>query len=365
MSICIVKVINNAPNCSDIIEQQFTGNCDSYLLKISSNSSALGPFDIYLDDILFSSDVSRDELLSGVTITCGCPTPTPTPTLTNTPTVTNTPGLSPTTTPTNTNTPTNTHTPTQTQTPTVTNTSTVTPSHTTTQTPTVTQTSTTTPTVTQTPTTTPTITQTPTPSTTPSPYFAYLVPEPLDSTSQYNLGQYLYDNGSNWYGYGNSGGVPNLTTYSSDMNTYIHYSGWSGSVGNFVTSVSSISSTIRQLSGLGVDSYGCVQSQYTFGTIVVSPSVVNQNVEYNYTIWIPLNGVGGTLNNMTVNVGNTPCDSSIYDDAIPESVLASTNVVVTSGAAIPAGTYRVLWSFTLPTTLPLNYSLYFKGDNKL
>ena len=67
---------------------------------------------------------------------------------------------------------------------------------------------------------------------------------------------------------------------------------------------------------------------------------------------------------MTVNVGNAPCDSSVYDSAIPEPILASINVVVTSGAAIPAGTYRVLWNFTLPTTLPLNYSLYFKGDNK-
>jgi hypothetical protein len=351
MSVCIVKVINNAPNCSDIIEQQFTGNCDSYLLKISSNSSALGPFDIYLDDVLFSSDVSRNQLLSGVTITCGCPTPTPTPTITNTPTVTNTPGLSPSPTPTKTATPTVTRTSTQTPTPSITKTATVTPSIT--------------PTNTQTPTITPTVTQTPTPTSTPSPYFAYLVPEPLDSTSQYNLGQYLYDNGSNWYGYGNSGGVPNLSTYSSDMNTYIHYSGWSGSVGNFVTSISSISSTIRQLSGIGADSFGCVQAQYTFGTIGVSPSIVNPSVEYNYTIWIPLNGVGGTLNNMTINVGNIPCDSSIYNSAIPEPVLASTNVTVSSGAVIPAGTYRVLWSFTLPTTLPLNYSLYFKGDNKL
>lgn len=351
MSVCIVKVINNAPDCSDIIEQQFTGNCESYLLKISSNSSALGPFDIYLDDEIYLSDVSRSEMLSGVMVSCGCPTPTQTPTNTMTPTVTNTPGLSPSPTPTKTSTPTITKTSTQTPTPSITKTATVTPSIT--------------PTNTQTPTITPTVTQTPTPTSTPSPYFAYLVPEPLDSTSQYNLGQYLYDNGSNWYGYGNSGGVPNLSTYSSDMNTYIHYSGWSGSVGNFVTSVSSISSTIRQLSGVGIDSFGCAQAQYTFGTIVVSPLVVNQNVEYNYTIWIPLNGVGGTLNNMTINVGNIPCDSSIYNSAIPEPVLASTNVTVSSGSVIPAGTYRVLWSFTLPTTLPLNYSLYFKGDNKL
>jgi hypothetical protein len=354
MSICVVKVINNAPDCGDIIEQQFTGNCDSFLLKISSNSSALGPFDVYIDDIVFLSAATRTQMLSGVVITCGCPTPTPTPT------VTNTPGLSPTPTQTTTQTPTTSQTPTNTPTPTITSTPGASPTQTptNTQTPTITQTPT--QTSTQTPTTTPTIT----PSSTPAAFSAYLIPEPLDSTSQNNLGQYLYNNGSSWYGYGNSGGVPNTLTYASDMNTYIHFSGWSGSVGNFVTSVSSISGPIRQSSGIGIDSFGCIQQQYTFGTIVSSPSIVNPNVEYNYTIWIPIDGVGGTFNNMTIDVGNTPCDSSIYDNAIPEPVLASISVVVTSGAAIPAGTYRVLWNFTLPTTLPLNYSLYFKGDNK-
>ena len=90
--------------------------------------------------------------------------------------------------------------------------------------------------------------------------------------------------------------------------------------------------------------------------------MVNVTEQYNYTIWIPLNGVGGSMNNMTVDVGLAPCGNSIYDNAIPEPILAGQNVTITSGGIIPAGTYRVLWNFTLPPTTPLVNTLYFKGD---
>jgi hypothetical protein len=119
------------------------------------------------------------------------------------------------------------------------------------------------------------------------------------------------------------------------------------------------------LSGNGPDSYGCSQNQYTFGTIQVTTSQVNPNEQYYYTVWIPLAGVGGTMTNMTVDVGaSTQCSTSIIDNGIPEPTLAGTNVTVTSGAAIPAGTYRILWLFVIPPTIPLPSSLYFKGDTK-
>ena len=149
------------------------------------------------------------------------------------------------------------------------------------------------------------------------------------------------------------------------MDTYAHYSGWTGSSGNFITPVTSLSGAIRQLSGSGPDSYGCSQNQYTFGTIQATTSQVNPNVYYYYSVWIPLAGVGGIMTNMTVDVGaSTACSTSIIDNGIPEPILAGTNVMVTSGAAIPVGTYRILWLFVIPVTTPLPSSLYFKGDTK-
>jgi hypothetical protein len=309
-----------------------------------------------------------------------CPTPTPsvtptfattptnTPTTTSTPTNTGTPGATPSQTPTNT--PTNTSTPvlspsvtpTNTTTPTNTGTPGASPSQTPTNTPTNTQTPSNTPTTSVTPTNTVTPTITPTPTT--AGFSGYLFPEPQDSTSLNDLGQYMFDAGATWFGYGNEG-IPSTTDYSTNMDTYVHYSGWTGSSGNFITPVTSLSGAIRQLSGSGTDSYGCSQNQYTFGTIQVTTSQVNPNEQYYYTVWIPLAGVGGTMTNMTVDVGaSTACSTSIIDNGIPDPTRAGTNVTVTSGAAIPAGTYRILWLFVIPVTTPLPSSLYFKGDTK-
>jgi len=279
------------------------------------------------------------------------PTQTPTPTTTNTPTNTETP----TQTPTNTETPTNTPTPTNTETPTQT------PTPTNTETPTNTPTNTETPT--NTPTNTPTLTQTP--SQTTSLFKAYLFPEALDSTSQDSLGQFMYDNGADWYGFVNSGTIPGSTNYESNMLIYIQYPGWTGSSGNFITSVANLTGNIRQSSGSGTDTFGCPQNQYTFGTIQVTTSNVNPNVQYDYSIWIPLAGVGNTLTNMTVDVGSSsPCTNNLFSDAIPDLGAASIDVDVPLGSILPAGTYRVLWNFVVPATLPLGSSIYFKGDTK-
>ena len=176
-----IIVVNNTPGCGNIIEQQINVDCcTTCIVSLDPASNAVGPFSIYIDDIIFGSGYSRTQMIDGIIIYLQCVTQTPTPTPTLTP-VTQTP------------------TPTEPVTPTPTPTETVTP----TQTPTVTNTQT--PTETVTPTQTPTLTNTPTPSA--SLYRAYVFPEPQDSVSQNNLGQYMYDNGSNnYYGYTNSGG---------------------------------------------------------------------------------------------------------------------------------------------------------------
>ena len=318
MSIYSILVTNNAPGCSAEIEQQLTvTGCTSYIVRLASNSNALGPFNIYVDDVIYYSAATRNDMLNGIVVTLECttPTPTPTPTTTLTPTPSSTTGL----------------TPTPTNTPTYTSTPTLTPSST---------------------------------SILP-PFSGYLIPEPLDSTSQNDLGQYMFDNGSlGYYGFGNSG-IPSSVTYSNDMEVYILYSGWTGSSGNFISNISNNSSSIRQASGAGTDTFGCTQNQYTFGTIAITTSDVNPSVQYSYSVWIPLNGVGGTLNNMTVDVGNgTACATNTFNDYIPDSGLAAINVTVPPGCQIPAGIYRVLWNFILPATVPLGDTLYFKGDTK-
>ena len=311
------------------------------------------------------------------------PTPTPTPThtpTTPTPTPTRTPTPTPTRTPT---TPTPTPTPTLTPTPTRTPT-TPTPTPTPTLTPTPTRTPTTptpTPTLTPTPTPTPTLTPTPTPTPTVPPIYAYVVPEPQDngdsSTSVYKLGSYMYylsgatvDTNVSWNGYGSSGGWadPTSVNYSYMMNKYISYSGFtSGSSGNFITPISSFKGLIRQSSGIGTDSFGCSVNQYTFETITVSTSNINPNEYYFYSVWIPLSGVGGSMTNMTIQLGysSPPCAFDVT--LTPDTTISSTNVTVTSGAAIPAGVYRVLYcssSTLLPSSTPAINNIYFKGDTK-
>ena len=299
------------------------------------------------------------------------PTPTPTSTLTPIPTATPTSTLTPTPTPTNTLTPTPTPTPTNTLTPTPTPTSTLTP------TPTPTPTNTLTPT----PTPTSTLTPTPTPTPTVPPIFGYVVPEPQDnggsSTSAYKLGSYMYylsdgvtiDPDVDWYGYSSGGWAdPTNPYYSYMMDKYISYSGFTlGSDGNFMTPISSFNGSLNQSSGVGTDGYGCSVNQYTFETITISTSNINPNEYYFYSVWIPLSGVGGVMNNMTLSVGylSYPCSFDFL--LTPATTISSTNITVTSGAAIPAGVYRVLYcssSMLLPPATPSTNNFYFKGDTK-
>jgi hypothetical protein len=181
----------------------------------------------------------------------------------------------------------------------------------------------------------------------------------------------MYNSGStSFLGWGN-GGVPSTSGYSNDLNIYIHYSGFTGGVGNFITNVSILKGYIKQTSGTSVDTFGCIQDQYTFNTIELSTSQVNTSIQYFYSLWIPLNAVGGSMTNMTVDIGtNTPCSNDIGYNVIPDSVLSSTNVVVSSGAAIPSNVYRVLWidpTCLIPSAVPppsLSSSIFFKGNTK-
>jgi len=199
MSLQSIFVVNTAPGCDNFIQQQISADtCNSYIIRITPNTNALGPFDVYVSTYptplsgatLIYSAQTRTQMLNGVVVQLGpCVTPTPTPTPTTTPPPT-TPSQTPTNTATPSETPTNTPTPsftptsseTPTPTPTFTSTPTNTPTYTPSETPTQTQTPTNTETPTQTPTNTPTTTETPTETPTQTP-----TPSPSPSPSVFEI----------------------------------------------------------------------------------------------------------------------------------------------------------------------------------
>ena len=355
------------------------GNNKSYLTTITSGpvpptlfyTASIPPiFETAPEILLTLVDANGCELFE--LIPCSSPTPTPTPTITPTPTVT--PGLSPSPTPTITSTPTTTPTitPTKTTTPTVTPTTTSTPTPTPTLTPGLSPSPT--PTLTTTPTITPTKTSspTPTPTITPSPtqglYYAYLFAEPQTSTDDATLLAYASANGAvQWWSFWGLSSPPNNSggNYSNDLDVYVHQPSFVSGGGNFVTPVT-FSSLIAQTPGQVIN--GLAQNIYTYGSIQVSSTVVNSSIQYFYSIWIPLAGVGGAMSDMTNDVGTLAGSQDIYANIGTVTSLTALNVTVTSGAAIPAGTYRVLWvspQYTLPGGTPLTGSLFFRGETKI
>ena len=73
MALYSIFVVNTAPGCDNIIEQQLTvSGCTNYIIRLASNSNALGPFDIYLDAILpaniLYSAVTRYDMFNGVVV---------------------------------------------------------------------------------------------------------------------------------------------------------------------------------------------------------------------------------------------------------------------------------------------------------
>jgi hypothetical protein len=334
MTTYTITVTNNAVGCNNEIEQQISvSGCSTYIVRLTSNSNALGPFNVYLDSTIYYSAQTRTQMLNGavVTIECGTPTPTPTPSIT----------------------PTN-------QTPTVTPTNTATPG--------LSPTNTVTPTVTPTKTTTPTVTPTVTPTPSSAVFMAYIFAEPQDSPDDDTLLTYASANGAvNWYSYYSVFSPPNNSggNYSNDLNVYAHQPSFVSGGGNFVTPVT-FSAPIAQTQGQSIN--GFTQNIYTYGSIQVSSTVVNPSIQYFYSIWVPLAGVGGSISDMTNDVGTSPGAQDIYASVGTVVGLTSLNVTVTSGAAIPAGTYRVLWvspQYTLPGGTPLTGSLYFRGETKI
>jgi hypothetical protein len=278
------------------------------------------------------------------------PAPSPTPTKTPTRTPTPTPSITPTVTPTSFPCITKSPTPTPSITPTVTPTTNLTPTPT--ATPTVTPTETPTSTPTLTPTGTPTNTPTPTPTPSSFEFMAYLFIEPESGDT--SIGQYMFDNGSNFFGFTNLS-LPSTdpTQFNNDMNTYVSYSGWSN--GQFPAV---ISQNIPTSSG-GFDSFGNPIVAYNFYTTRVSSGTIGSTAWYTWII--PIEGTNfGIQTEIGMNSVGVPNSLAGY---LTSSTVYS-NTFTYSGGVIPAGTYRVYTTapneiFRLTNT----YDIYFKGND--
>lgn len=197
-------------------------------------------------------------------------------------------------------------------------------------------------------------------------YYAYIFAEPQTFNDGVNLENYMLNEGlATWGGY-QFYGVPGLDNYSNNMNTYAHYLAWTSNTGNYKYAPTFLSGVIKQENTPSQDSFGCPQNQFTFETIRIGSNQLNIDIKYFYSIWIPLDGVGNTMTNMTINAGSTPCGTDYSEQGNPDAI-ASQNVFVTSGAAIPIGTYRVIFLslLNLPNTNKLLNDIYIKGNLKI
>lgn len=312
MALYNILVENNAAGCNDtsVTEQVSASTCTTYIVRLASNSNALGPFSIYVDASLFSSGYTRTDMFNGVVIQLGCATPTPTPTPTITPTPDPTPDPIAVT-----------------QTPTQTATNGVTP--------------------TQTPTPTPTSTTSPVVGT------AYLFIEPQSGST--DIGQYMFDNSYSFFGFTNLS-APDTSSeaaFSNDMNGYISYSGWTG--GTFPSIRTQI---IPQVSG-GIDSFGNSITAFNFTTHEIPVNTVN--VQAWYTWIIPTGDTNGGF--QLVIDYNSSGNPNILTPVVMDNTIF-TNIVTYTGNIIPPDVYRVYTTFanlSLYLDNGIN-SIYFKGN---
>jgi hypothetical protein len=322
-----IIVVNEASGCQNAVTNQYTitGCNQTVLVKFDGTNNAVGPFDIYTGSTgttAVYTGVTRTEMIYGVVLTltdpsafCGTPTPTPTPTVTPS-------SVTPTPTPTSTITPT--------------------PSTTIGLTPTPTSTTTITP--------TPTIT----PSSTPSVGTAYLFIEPQSGST--NIGQYMFDNGYNFYGFTNSSGptTSNPTQFNNDMNGYVSFTGWTGGVFPTVRT-----QMVPQVSG-GVDTYGNSIDAYNFTTHEVPINTVSNQAWYT---WIIPTGATNNLIQYQIDVNSFGNPNSMTTLIMDSTIYTKTFNY--TGSTIPTGVYRVYTTFADLSFYLDNggNTIYFRGNS--
>ena len=315
-----IIVTNIAPGCNNEIEQQLnvTG-CTIYNIKLTPNSDAIGPFNVYVDSVIYYSAQTRTEMLNGVAVNLGCVTPSPTASPTVTPTVT----------------------PTNTLTATVTPTNTVTPTIGTSPNPTPTQT------------TTPTRTPTPTPSATSPGLMAYMIIDQNATTPKLNLSAWMTSKGSSWKGWNGVPAAPSLvqSTFDTQMNAYMSYTGWG------VYNPSIITSPISTTSG-GFDAYNQPINAYKFQTAQLPIGVMSAT---SWVTWFVSTAATNGQQYLTIYNGSDT-------GGIPRTMTTNySNLTVnyTGSTNMPAGVYKVYTTYTDSTfnVAVANLPQYYRGGD--
>jgi hypothetical protein len=211
-----------------------------------------------------------------------------------------------------------------------------------------------TPTITPTTSITPSVTTTPTVTPTPSTVFmyAYLFIEPFSGST--DIGQYMTNQGSGFYGFTNGFGpdTSSPSQFNIDMNEYVSYSGWTN---NFP----SVRSQLIPISSGGLDSFGNAKIAYNFTTHEVPIGTVDGLAWYTWIIMTGDTGggiqrsIGYTTDGNPNTLTNVFMDSTIYN-----------NTFTYTGSTIPAGTYRVYttWASTPFQIDNSSTNIFFKGD---
>lgn len=208
------------------------------------------------------------------------------------------------------------------------------------------------PTPTPTPTPTPPA-PTPTPTPTPTPQlYAYLFIEPI--TGATDIGQWMYDNGSNFFGFTNdTAPTQDQTQFEIDMNLYVNFSGWTSGLFHPI-----ITQNVPQMSG-GLDAYGNPIIEYNFLTTEISEGTIPCNAWYTWIIPVSL-----TNNQKQVTIDlNYDGDPNALIPVNTESTIYRYTFTYT-GTTIEPTTYRVYTTF--PNRLfALNNteSIYFRGNS--
>lgn len=212
----------------------------------------------------------------------------------------------------------------------------------------------TTPTITPTTSITPSVTTTPTVTPTPSTVFmyAYLFIEPFSGST--DIGQYMTDRGSGFYGFTNGFGpdTSSPSQFNIDMNEYVSYSGWTN---NFPA----VRSQLIPISSGGLDSFGNAKIAYNFTTHEVPIGTVEGLAWYTWIIMTGDTGggiqrsIGYTTDGNPNTLTNVFMDSTIYN-----------NTFTYTGSTIPAGTYRTYttWASTPFQIDNTSTNIFFKGD---
>jgi hypothetical protein len=195
-------------------------------------------------------------------------------------------------------------------------------------------------------------TQTPTPSNTPVSFNAYFLIDQSASTPRLNLSSWMTSQGSTWRGFNTVPTAPSTTqsTFNSQMNAYMSYSGW----GTFNPAI--ITANVPQTSG-GNDSFGQPIEAYKFVTTEIPVGT------FSATSWVTIFVPTGATNGQQYSTISQGSGAGSMSTVTLPGTYNGLIINFSGSSQIPAGIYKMYSSF-VGTNFNLgtvNLPQYFKG----